>query len=74
MHPIHVDPAEEPRLRLVFENAVVSLGLASDATFEDVARSLARLSTRHYGKPVAIDVTLGSPVGGPALPAGCCYG
>jgi hypothetical protein len=73
MQPIHIDPAEDRRLRFVFENTVVSLGLASDATFEDIARSLARLSTRHYGKPVAIDVTLGSHVGDPALPAGFCY-
>jgi len=70
MHPVHVDPAEDRRLRFVFNHAVVSLGLASDSTFEDVARALASLSTRHYGKPVAIDVTMGSPVSASAQPAG----
>jgi endonuclease III-like uncharacterized protein len=73
MHPNHIDPAEDRRLRFVFNHAVVSLGLASDATFEDVARNLARLSTRHYGKPVAIDVLLGPRLADPVRPAGFHY-
>ena len=63
MRPIHVDHGGDRRLRFVFNHAVVSLGLTGDATFEDVARTLAGLSIRRYGKPIAIDVILGSGAG-----------
>jgi len=46
------------RLRLVFDNAVMSFSLAADATLEDVALRLTKVSRRRYGTPVAIDVTL----------------
>ena len=49
------------RVRFVFDDAVVSLSLAADATFEDIARTLDELARRHHGKPVAIDVTLAIP-------------
>jgi hypothetical protein len=44
MRPICVDHGGHGRLRFVFNHAVMSLGLAGDATFEDVARTLAGLS------------------------------
>jgi hypothetical protein len=56
-------PAENRRLRFVFDDAVVSLSLAPDATFEDVARRWAELAPHHPGSPVAIDVTMPPPAG-----------
>ena len=58
MQSIRTDEAANGRLRFVFNDAVVSFGLVVNPTFEDVARTLADLEPQHYGKPVAIDVTL----------------
>ena len=60
MQSIQVDHSGESCLRFVFNDAVVSLSLAADATFGEIARTLSELSRRRYGNPVAIDVTLGS--------------
>jgi hypothetical protein len=46
------------RLRLVFDNTVISINVAFDATLEDIARTFAKFSRRRYGHPVAIDITL----------------
>jgi len=58
MQHIQPDPACGSRLRFVFSDAVVSLSLPADATFEDIARNLGELAPTRYGDPVAIDVTL----------------
>jgi hypothetical protein len=72
MRPIHVDHGGDRRLRFVFNHAVVSFGLAADATCEDIAQTLAGLSIGRYGKPIAIDVVLGSGVeGNPSADNGC---
>jgi hypothetical protein len=63
VQPIQVDHASDSRLRFVFDDAVVSFGLAVNATFEDIARTMGKLSNRRYGNPVAIDVTLAVPPG-----------
>ncbi len=47
------------RLRFVFNDTVLSLGLAADATFSDVAEALSGLSRSASPGPTAIDVTLG---------------
>jgi hypothetical protein len=60
MRPIQADHVENSRLRLVFDDAMVLCGLASDATVEDIARTLGDLEPMHYGNPIAIYVTLGS--------------
>ena|SRR5579871_3583573 len=61
--------AKTGRVRFLFDDAVVSLNLAADATFEDIARTLDALVRRHHGKPVAIDVTLAVPsLGSPREP------
>ncbi len=52
------------RVRFVFGDAAVSLALAADATFSDIAAALAAVARRHRGKPVAIDVTV-PPLPGP---------
>ena len=63
MQPVHLDHAEDGRLRFVFDDAVVSLRLAANATFEDIARTLEELAPQHYGGPLAIDVTVGAAAG-----------
>jgi CheY-like chemotaxis protein len=49
---------KDHRVRFVFGDAVVSLALAADATFADIAAAWAAAARRHRGKPVAIDVTV----------------
>jgi hypothetical protein len=58
MHHIPAHNARDSRLRFVFSDAVVSLNLAADATFEDVAWSLRDLKAARHGHPLAIDVVL----------------
>ncbi|HXP97486.1 MAG TPA: hypothetical protein VN809_12290 [Telmatospirillum sp.] len=60
MRPIQAEHVENSRLRLIFDDAVVSCGLAFGATGEDIARTLGDLEPMHYGDPIAIFVTLGS--------------
>jgi hypothetical protein len=52
--------AEGCRLRFIFNGAVVSLAVATDATIEDIARILGSLPRPRYGDPFAIDLTLQS--------------
>jgi hypothetical protein len=58
MHYTHIDYAGDGRVKFVFSDTVVTLSLATDATFEDIARTLGDLKTSRHGNPVAIDVTL----------------
>ena len=58
MQSIQADHARDSRLRFVFNHSVMSFSVAPDATFGEVARTLGGLSSRRYGNPVAIDVTL----------------
>jgi hypothetical protein len=61
MLPIRSGHAEsDNRLRVVFDDAVVSLPLAADATLEDVAWIFGELVPRHAGLAVAIAVILAS--------------
>ncbi len=71
MYPIRTDNAGDNRLRFVFDDAVVSLRLAADATFADIAQTFAELAPRHHGNPVAIDVTLGSHQSDPVRYMAC---
>jgi hypothetical protein len=59
MQPNQIDHTSDNRLKFVFDDAVVSCGLAADATGEDIARTLGTLAPMHFGDPVAIYVTLG---------------
>ena len=61
MYPIRMDNAGANRLRFVFDDAVVSIRLAADATFADIAQTFGELAPRHHGSPLVIDVTLGCP-------------
>jgi hypothetical protein len=46
------------RLRFVFNDSHLSVALAADATLEDIALTVDRISTQGYGRPVAVYVTL----------------
>jgi hypothetical protein len=54
---MQLDEIGRRRLRFVFDDAVVSLNLATDATFEDVAQRWEELAERHRGGALAIDIT-----------------
>ena len=58
MQAIHVNRAEDSRLRFVFDGSVVSLNRAVDVSVWEIAEAMDDLRER-YGEPVAIDVTLG---------------
>jgi hypothetical protein len=55
---IHPDDLRPGRVRVAFEDGVLSFMLSKDATFGDLADLLERLGKRHHGKPVAIEVKL----------------
>ena len=59
MNPIKPGYQDNSRLRLVFDEKVLSCDLAADATFGDIAEALEEISIRRFGTPVSIDVTLG---------------
>jgi hypothetical protein len=59
MQPLQTERKRESHLKFVFDDAVVSCGLAVDATGEDIARTLGDLAPMHFGNPVAIYLTLG---------------
>lgn len=58
MQPIESGQSQASLLRFVFKNTVVSFALAADATLEDIAQTMRKLSKRRYQDPVAIYVTL----------------
>ncbi len=58
MRPIQVYQVPKHRLRVTYSDTTVSLSLAANATFEDIARTLDELPNQRYGDPVAIDITL----------------
>jgi hypothetical protein len=57
MQPTHADHAHDSRLRIVFDDAVLSFDLAANATFADIALALGDVVSQHDGVPIAIDVT-----------------
>lgn len=56
MHRISADQPQDGRLRFLFEDTVVSVGLAPNATFGDIALALDQVKQAHHRHPVAIDV------------------
>ena len=59
MSIIKTSRTDDSRLRLVFEDKVVSCDLTADATFGDIAQALEQIAIQRFGAPVSIDVTLG---------------
>ena len=66
MPSIPVGHVPDNRLRFIFNDTVVAVRLAANATFEDIARTLGNLPRQRYGDPLAIDVTLEPDVSGRA--------
>jgi hypothetical protein len=58
MQPVQIYQVPKHRLRIFYNDTTVSLGLAANATFEDIARKLDELPNQDNGDPIAIDVTL----------------
>jgi len=44
----------------MFEDGLSTFLLSCDATFEDLASRLGQIAERHHGRPIAINVKLGS--------------
>jgi hypothetical protein len=63
MLPLRTNRNSDSRLRVVFDDAVVSLRLAPDATLADAARTLGELAPHHRGDPVGLDVRFAVPSG-----------
>jgi hypothetical protein len=57
---VYLDGVKESHMRFVFTDAVVSLPLADDATFQDVALAFRDLTHRSHGDLVSIVVALKS--------------
>jgi len=68
MPSIPISHVPDNRLRFIFNDTVVAVRLAANATFEDIARTLGKLPRQRYGDPLAIDVTLDPGVSAPAEP------
>jgi hypothetical protein len=58
MQSMQVEYAGPSRLRFVFNDTVVSLGVPAQITFGEIAQRFAALSDRHQDSPVAVDLTL----------------
>jgi|KBSSwiStaDraftv2_1062776.scaffolds.fasta_scaffold657266_1 hypothetical protein len=61
MQPNHIERSQDNLLRFVFDDKVLSLNVAADATLEDIARTFGKLSRQQHRKPVALDITLPRP-------------
>jgi hypothetical protein len=46
------------RVRIIFDDSVVSLTLGGDATLADLAGHIVELSKGRYREPLAIDITV----------------
>ena len=77
MKHLQMDHTARGQLRLVYSDRVVSRWLGAEATLGDVAEVFGELGPRHFGRPVAIDVTITDlPERFPAphfMPAGMTY-
>jgi hypothetical protein len=58
MKHLQMDHTARGQLRLVYSDRVVSRWMGTDATLGDVAEVFGELGPRHFGRPVAIDVTM----------------
>jgi hypothetical protein len=68
MEHLSTDRTAHDRLRIVFNDQVVFVPLGDRATVGDVADMLRGFGPRHYGHPIAIDVTLRDSPGLPRSP------
>ncbi len=61
MYNISANQPQDGRLRFMFDDTVVSVGLAPNATFGDIALALDHVKQTHHGHPVAVDVMFAVP-------------
>jgi hypothetical protein len=54
----HHPQAGEPRLRVVFEDTSIALGLPAGSTLGELADRVADIARRHKGSLLAIDVRM----------------
>lgn len=55
---VHADNVKESHMRFEFTDAVVSLPLAKDATFQDIALTCRDLTRKRHGELISIVVVL----------------
>jgi hypothetical protein len=65
MHPMHTARRSSGRLRVVFDDRVMTLDLARRTTFAEVAEKCVELSIRVRHKVVAVAVTWAVPTRSP---------
>ena len=56
-------PVESPlpnSVRAIFEDGIATFRLSEDATLGELAGDLSQLAARHRGRPITVDVKLGS--------------
>lgn len=63
MQNLPVEGRRPNSVSATFEGGMSTFLLAYDATFADLAERLGNLAQGHHGRPIAIDVRLGSPSG-----------
>lgn len=61
MQTIPSNVRRQNSVRAIFEDGMSTALLSCDATFEELAGLLGRLTERHRGNPIAFDLRLGSP-------------
>ena len=60
MQTTHTEAPRPNSVMAAFEDGLSTFLLSCDATLEDLADRLGQLAERHHGKPIAINVRLGS--------------
>ena len=60
MQLAHSETCRPNSVMATFEDGLSTFLMSSDATFADLAGRLGQLAEAHHGKPIAINVRLGS--------------
>jgi len=60
MQATHSETRRPNSIMAAFEDGLSTFRMSGDATFEDLAGRLGELAERHHGKPITINVKLGS--------------
>jgi hypothetical protein len=58
MRSIHVGHPLRNRIRVIFDDTVMSFSLSADTTFGEIAGLLGKLLDRRHGNPAVVDITL----------------
>ena len=60
MQVTHSEARQPNSVIAMFDGGLSTFFLSCDATFQDLAGHLGQLAERHHGKPIAINVKMGS--------------